>query len=427
MILNGKKQYLALVKGSGFNFKGEYNENDIYLVTSSAIDCFTFEGATYYTKKDAPAGTSPTDENYFGIMAKAGRGIKTIMLQKTEGLVNTYAIIYDDYNATTIEVANGAKGDKGDTGEKGEKGEKGDKGETGYDLIISTQAEFEEWYATLDAGTCTAKSVLLVGDGGTLKFTRDGAGLKLPNTLYRLDGTNRAVINITNFVYGAADGGLGAIWYASLPALRHYSINNIELICDTTGSTLNGFYNCRQIKGCYAYCSAPNFGASAYGFYSCEQLENCKGITSSYSGSIVFNKCKQLTNCEGSSTSSSSSTYAFSQCEQITNCKGEANAKANNRYGVGFATCIQLTNCTGIGKNANSSSSTSGANGYGFSNCIQLTNCKGTGTAGLGTGTGVGYGFNNCSYLSNCKAGDTASTTSLLGGSNTYVDSETVA
>ena len=52
-----------------FAFKGEWSEATAY----AALDCVTYEGGTYVCKKDAPAGTAPTNTEYWFVMAQKGK------------------------------------------------------------------------------------------------------------------------------------------------------------------------------------------------------------------------------------------------------------------------------------------------------------------------------------------------------------------
>ena len=79
-----------------------------------------------------------------------------------------------------------------------------------YDKIIRTQTEFNAFVSDCNGDTLTAKSVIIVGGGGsgasgeyTLSTANNG-GIKLPSTLYTLQGINGAKITITNFKYDAS-------------------------------------------------------------------------------------------------------------------------------------------------------------------------------------------------------------------------------
>ena len=54
-----------------FAFKGEWSEETAY----AALDCVTYGGSTYACKQDAPAGTAPTETEYWFVMAQKSTGI----------------------------------------------------------------------------------------------------------------------------------------------------------------------------------------------------------------------------------------------------------------------------------------------------------------------------------------------------------------
>ena len=237
-------------------------------------------------------------------------------------------------------------------------------------LTIRTQADFEAFYKTLDNNTCKANSVLFIGDGGTLKFTRsDGKGLQLPPTLYQVNGINNAIIEIVDFQFEVKVNQAG-VWYNDTLQVNDgkYSISNLTVNCTGGGGNIN-----------------------TYGFSNCAQLTNCKSITAGGSAAEVgFLNCDKLVNCESSVGSST------------------------NSYGRGFYTCTQLINCKGSG--------TGSFAGYGFSNCTQLTNCAGNGVSNTGNN---GYSFYTCAYCSSCiKIAKSSPTSGIWGGTNTKRDDD---
>ena len=263
-----------------------------------------------------------------------------------------------------------------------------------YDLVINSQAEFEDFYTSLDSGTCTAKSVLFVGDGGTLEFTRsDGNGLAIPETLYRLEGINNAIITISNFAYNSTTNA-GAIWYASTPTSSAYCIRNLHLKCSNTTGTVRGFVNCLNLTNCNSQSSS----AAAIGFINCVKLINC------------------IADC--SATGSTTTTIGFTKCNQLVNCKATTyNSGVNFLQGVAYAfsNCNQIANSVGYSTSVN-------ANAHGFNNCSQIVNSIASGiTNGATT---KGFGFNNCDYISNCKEGDEGNTTALFNGASNIAITE---
>lgn len=53
------------------SYKGEWSEETAY----AALDCVTYGGGTYACKKDAPAGTAPTNTEYWFVMVQRSTGI----------------------------------------------------------------------------------------------------------------------------------------------------------------------------------------------------------------------------------------------------------------------------------------------------------------------------------------------------------------
>ena len=242
--------------------------------------------------------------------------------------------------------AQGPKGDKGDTGAtgpqgpKGDKGDKGDKGESGeiyqttgtsttgamsqdattkelkavqaYDLIIRTQAEFNNFTASITAGTCSAKSVAFVGDGGSLTFTYNGT-LTLPSTLIDICGYNTPILNCS----------LEQSTNADISNYYGYSIKNIRLKTSGINNRFSGFDN---MENCAASC-----------FEGCHRLLNCyaDGNNTSTRG---FYKCFNLTSCETYMlwTDGPNQMLGFFQCSNLINCSATVMSLGE---GVGFHSC----------------------------------------------------------------------------------------
>ena len=57
-------------QGKSYNPKGEWTTSEIYEHTETRIDTCYYHGATYWCKVTAPAGTLPTNEKYFAVLAK---------------------------------------------------------------------------------------------------------------------------------------------------------------------------------------------------------------------------------------------------------------------------------------------------------------------------------------------------------------------
>lgn len=198
-----------------------------------------------------------------------------------------------------------------------------------YDLVIRTQADFEAFCNNLN--NITAKSVLFVGDGGTLEFTLStSTGLVLPQSLYVLKGVNNAIINITH----SSSDNSAAIHYETNPDFNH-TIEDITLKVN----------------------SGVSLGR-AKGFEYCNNLKNCVAIVNGiYTSSI--------------STTSYGYAYGFSSCNNLINCRatviGKASTDISTGYAFGFFDCSGLINCV--------ADSTATRRSYGFTNCKKLFNC----------------------------------------------------
>ena len=304
----------------------------------------------------------------------------------------------------------------------------GGGGQTIYDLVITTQQEFTDFYTSLDNGTCTAKSVLFVGDGGTLKFTRQNYrnnGLILPDTLKRLDGINDAIIEIKSF-YGSFSS-LGGISYRERKTSADYSINGLTLLVTSYDRYANGFYNCCNITNCkvqiyssYGYCinyckNVTNCNLiyeGGEGGYMCNESENITNCTiSSNAMSGCIDNCKNFSNCNVTTTNNS---QVFNMCSNISNCIVNSSYETVNTYCEVFKNSNNISNCT-IQLNVAGALHT-------FYSCYRICNCNITNTATVSST--ASYGIYNCRYVSNCSGSSAVNT--FLGGTNTFVDTETV-
>lgn len=243
----------------------------------------------------------------------------------------------------------------------------------GYDTVIGSQKDFESWYKELDSGTYKGKSVLVL-DG---TYTRsDGKGLHLPETLKQLHGLGSATFEISNFIWASTDNAAG-VWYSTLPYGSEYSIRNIHVNCQGSGSnTCKAFYRCINLMDCFGESYMPS-----------------SSLNTVYS--TGFDECSGLINCTGQGT-----------------CTG-----SNNGGGRGFNNCSNLVNCIGTG-------TSTGINiAFGYELCTNLVGCIGS---AMSLGTGQGYTFSRCKVCSNCRQDpDNESKTSTWDSTSTNVDSNT--
>lgn len=279
-----------------------------------------------------------------------------------------------------------------------------------YDTVIGSQADFEAWYAKLDAGTYTGSSVLLLSG----KYTRsDGKGLHLPETLKQLHGLGTVQVSITDLAYDASSNK-GGIWYDTTPTGSEYSIKNISVSCAISTSANAsgcGFCNCTNLSSCTGWAKGNGFLAMSIGFFNCTNLTNC-------ACSVQVYLCKRLTNCSGqflncTELTNCMSQYSYTSCDNLTNCSSSGDnahfLSCNNLtnciltctsvgtgYGSSFDKCTNLVSCTGSVEG----SSDNASNMYCFYQCANLVNCRGTSTCN--NSAGYSYGFHSCTNLANC-------------------------
>lgn len=253
-----------------------------------------------------------------------------------------------------------------------------------YDLIITSQTEFESFCSSINNSTCTAASVLFIGDGGDLEFTKsDGTGIQLPTTLKIISGINNAIINLGKI-------STNGLYYETRPTSNDYSINNITIRCSSSNAGNDAVIsNCINLtnvtalsigsvatlcpsafKNCYYlnYCIANGAAMSAYD--NCRYLHDCRGTsTGSYASSDTYSFCTYLDGCYGDSNAS---TYYY--CTNLVGCR------SNSGY-RGFYNCKQVKSC----------SSTASYRSY--DDCYNLYDCEANRSSSSSTSW---YGFENC-------------------------------
>ena len=253
-----------------------------------------------------------------------------------------------------------------------------------YDLIITNQTEFESFCSSINNSTCTATSVLFIGDGGDLEFTKsDGTGIQLPATLKIISGINNAIINLGSI-------STNGLYYETRPTSDDYSINNITIKCSSStagnDAVISNCINLTNVtalsigsvatlcpsafKNCYYlnYCIANGAAMSAYD--NCRYLHDCRGTsTGSYASSDTYSFCTYLDGCYGDSNAS---TYYY--CTNLVGCR------SNSGY-RGFYNCKQVKSC----------SSTASYRSY--DDCYNLYDCEANRSSSTSTSW---YGFENC-------------------------------
>ena len=130
-----------------------------------------------------------------GIQGETGNGVKSIVKTSTEGLIDTYTIIFTDGTTTTFTVTNGADGKPGIQGIQGE------KGEDGYTPIITIQNG--KWYVDgVDSGKSAEGIKGETGNGIASIEKTSTVGLVDIYTITYTDGTT-TTFTVTNGVEGA--------------------------------------------------------------------------------------------------------------------------------------------------------------------------------------------------------------------------------
>ena len=268
-----------------------------------------------------------------------------------------------------------------------------------FDVVIRTQEEFETLIAS--STWLGAKSVCFVGDGGTLKFTRnDGYGITIPNTVFNINGVNNAIINVVDVVGTDDNFNLYAFGYDMvddsmfdmrlLDGIVPYHIDGISIVCNSVSGHINGFFTCANMTNC-----------------------NCTVVSAGYA--CCYDKCMSVCRCNAMvQASNNKQADAFYECVTITDCFAVATSNGES-YGMRY--CSFVDNCIAVAVSSNSV-------GYGVYGCDMILNCY---VCGQGT---TGYGLFACARVNNVCAhylsNNTTNTTALTGGTMTFVDTNTV-
>lgn len=209
-----------------------------------------------------------------------------------------------------------------------------------YDLIIRTQNDFDDFCNNLTNGTCTARSVLFVGDGGTLEFVKaDGLTIDLLFTnVKKISGIKNAIINIqaegkSSIIGLRAEADVDNITLKITGArliigfAKFTSATNLTFIgecSDTNSGPCIGFQQCNNIINCLADCTSPT--SYVHSYKACTNIINSKGVISSplsrnNIGSLTcaFYDSTNLSNVEAIINEDTPNAYGFFYCENISN------------------------------------------------------------------------------------------------------------
>lgn len=274
-----------------------------------------------------------------------------------------------------------------------------------YDLKIRSQAEFNEFYESLINGTCSASSVLFVGDGGELEFvaTVTDKPVVLPKTLKVLNGINSPKIRlIRNFNYNV--DGWAYLQYSEWQEAENkaeYCISGIGFILENSKNT-RGLYRVQNVYNCSVETIGEQpdegymFGAitNGDGIVGCDiktttmrALDGCKNIVDC-TGNMIFN-CINIANCNVTQVAQCENVFNV-EAKLIGSSKNLVNCKVSAAENVGaticYNRCENLNNCYSYMSTSN--------NVADYYYCKNLSNCITTGERNA---------FSYCDYLSNCR------------------------
>ena len=141
-----------------------------------------------------------TNQPAEGLRGEVGNGISAIYMSGSDGLVDTYTVVYTDGTSTLFTVTNGAQGAQGPQGVQGIQGVPGEKGEDGHTPVITIQQG--NWY--IDGVDTTQPALGVKGDTGngisSVKKTNT-AGLVDTYTITYTDGSY-TTFTVTNGAQG---------------------------------------------------------------------------------------------------------------------------------------------------------------------------------------------------------------------------------
>ncbi len=262
---------------------------------------------------------------------------------------------------------------------KGTTGDKGEPGDQGYDLVIKSQEDFDNWCDELNNGAFDGQSVLIIGGGGRGRkgeyFGNYKKPIMLPDTCHILRGVGNVVISFEWNMSGPD---------VSLPVKCIYSEHEVAPESDSyciEGITVEADFSCYD-QGWSVVC-----------FYGLKNVINCTARARTYYESPAQD-----------------SAVGFEYCENLVNCKATTESVYTSS---GFVYCINLVNCT--------AEANGGRSAHGFNYCENLANCRGQGT---GAEDSSHSAFYSCSYCSNCRAGTEQVADYIWGGATLSRDDD---
>lgn len=305
-----------------------------------------------------------------------------------------------------------------------------------YDLVVKTQEQLVELFS----GPTNYKSIAILNT-----FTMDEpieviqtGGLSMPNG-GTIAGIGKPVIKLK-----LNQTGSGSVVAFKGSDDHKMSVSGISIyITNGTGlsSQPNIFQNVFGIDNCVIYANVT-FGLKI--FYQCESVTNCIiSIDMSNSGQLIMaQSTRYISNCDiDAKAIYNGVSYIFRQCYYITNVTVNIDSEMcsvyyssmyisgsvvnitthsgiNGRSYKGFERCQKISNCV-VTATYSQQTSTVESNVIGFDRCFFVSNCEATLNNLNNGGT---YAYSSCSFVSNFR-----STTSIIGGSNTWIDDKTVS
>lgn len=255
-----------------------------------------------------------------------------------------------------------------------------------YDYIVSDNTTFTNLISSPD--WLGAKTVV-IKPGDYVYNSPDGSGILIPYTVNQIIGLGRPTITINNYI----EQNKAAFYYDYQSAnIQDHIISGIQLSVNkaTAGYGITFFKNFNQVSDCYIPFTQND--GYLYGY--------------SY--------CRNLYNCSAELGSDNDKANAFHYCQNLSSCYSTVVSSGSKGSGAGYYYCdfINNSDCYWISGSDNPGSC--------FYNCKFISNC----TLFL-QATGR-WGIYDCQYVSNLHPKSIAVGSTLLGGTNKYISSETV-
>lgn len=192
-------------------------------------------------------------------------------------------------------------------------------GKGGYDFVITTQAECDDWVS--NHASESDYSVFFAGDFEIREDVNVGTGVLLTGrnstlTFYgSLTGAGDTVLENLNFIFESMrpSGNISMM----------YRMANCHITVDFPGySGIPVVSGCSLIVNCWLSPQNTDGNGGVY-FRQCTYLTNCLITGTLTAGVIGFSSCSYLSNCEINALAGGSK--AFSNCSYLSNCGVKGN------------------------------------------------------------------------------------------------------